>query len=124
MTDDRKQAQGSSGTGQENEGEGNRTAAKKYDQDAQRFAELGKVDEKAREAREAIDGPEGEESRMPRRKASSTARARIPKSRGSPEATSSPASSATMQRASGRAGAVTTADFEVGPHRQSCHSVT
>jgi hypothetical protein len=61
MTDDRKQTQGASGTEQQNEGEGSRTAAKKYDQDAQRFAESGKVDEKAREAREAIDGPEGEE---------------------------------------------------------------
>ena len=61
MTDDRKQTKGSSGTDQENEGEGSRTAAKKYDQDAQRFAELGKVDEKARQAREAVDGPEGEE---------------------------------------------------------------
>lgn len=62
MADDRKQTQGSSsGAEPENEGEGSRTAAKKYDQDAQRFAESGKVEEKAREAREAIDGPEGAE---------------------------------------------------------------
>jgi hypothetical protein len=60
MTDDRKQKPSQSSEPQ-NEGEGSRTAAKKYDQDARRFAESGKVEQKAREARDAVDGPEGKE---------------------------------------------------------------
>ena len=36
--------------GQRNEGEGNRTAAREYNQDQQRFVRSGKVDQKAREA--------------------------------------------------------------------------
>jgi hypothetical protein len=42
-----------------NEGEGNRTAARKYDNEATRFANSGKVEGKAREAERAFDGPEG-----------------------------------------------------------------
>ena len=38
-----------------NEGEGNKTAAKKYNQAQQRFAQSGKVEEKAREAEQSID---------------------------------------------------------------------
>ena len=58
MVDDRKKTQGAE---QENEGEGSRTAAKKYDEGAQRFAKSGKVEQKAREARDAVDSPEGKE---------------------------------------------------------------
>ena len=43
---------------QRNEGEGNRTAARQYNEDQQRFVESGKVDEKAREAEKALDGDE------------------------------------------------------------------
>ncbi len=43
---------------QANEGEGNRTAARAYNSDAQRFAKSGKVEEKAKEARRAVDSPE------------------------------------------------------------------
>ena len=43
----------------QNEGEGNKTAAREYDNDATRFAQSGKVEEKAREAERAFDGPEG-----------------------------------------------------------------
>ncbi|HEX3885546.1 MAG TPA: hypothetical protein VHW66_23035 [Stellaceae bacterium] len=46
---------------QRNEGEGNRTAARQYNQDQQRFVESGKVDEKAREAERALDGAEQRE---------------------------------------------------------------
>jgi hypothetical protein len=55
MTDDRKDS------GQANEGEGNKTAARRYDEAQAGFAKSGKVAGKAREAREAIDGPEGKE---------------------------------------------------------------
>ena len=48
-------------TGQRNEGEGNRTAARQYNADQQRFIKSGKVEEKAREAEKALDGAEGAE---------------------------------------------------------------
>jgi hypothetical protein len=40
-----------------NEGEGNRTAARQYDQDQQRFVRSGQVEGKAREAERALDNP-------------------------------------------------------------------
>src|SRR5215210_4240892 len=43
-----------------NEGEGNKTAARQYNEAQQRFAQTGRVEEKAREAEEALDGPEKE----------------------------------------------------------------
>ena len=44
----------------QNEGEGSRTAARSYNRKTERFAKSGKVEEKAREAQEALDGREGE----------------------------------------------------------------
>ena len=44
---------------QKNEGEGNRTAARQYDEAQRRFVKSGKVDEKAKEAERAIAGKEG-----------------------------------------------------------------
>jgi hypothetical protein len=41
-----------------NEGEGNRTAAREYNQAQRRFVDSGKVDKKAREAEEAMRGSE------------------------------------------------------------------
>jgi hypothetical protein len=41
-------------TGARNEGEGNKTAARAYNEAQRRFAESGKVDEKAREAEQAL----------------------------------------------------------------------
>ena len=46
---------------QPNEGEGNKTAARAYNKDAERFAKSGQVDQKAREAQKAVDGSEGNE---------------------------------------------------------------
>jgi hypothetical protein len=46
---------------QRNEGEGNRTAARHYNEDQRRFVGSGKVDEKAREAERALDGAERRE---------------------------------------------------------------
>lgn len=43
---------------QRNEGEGNRTAAREYNQAQQRFVESGKVNEKARDAERALEGSE------------------------------------------------------------------
>jgi hypothetical protein len=43
---------------QHNEGEGNRTAAREYNEAQRRFVESGKVDKKAREAEHALDTPE------------------------------------------------------------------
>jgi len=55
--------------GLENEGEGNKTAARRYDDATEKFVESGKVDEAAREAKKAIDGPEGEELRRAEKEA-------------------------------------------------------
>ena len=52
MDEDRKDQR------QRNEGEGNRTAAREYNEAQHRFAESGKVDKKAREAEEALRGKE------------------------------------------------------------------
>jgi hypothetical protein len=48
-------------TDQKNEGEGNKTAARHYNEATERFAKSGKVEEKAREAKDALDGTEGRE---------------------------------------------------------------
>jgi hypothetical protein len=45
---------------QANEGEGNRTAAREYNKGVQDFVKTGQVEEKAREAAEALDGPEAD----------------------------------------------------------------
>ena len=45
----------------QNEGEGSRTAARRYNKDQQEFIESGKVDKAAQEAKEAIEGDEAEE---------------------------------------------------------------
>lgn len=47
----------------QNEGEGNRTAARRYNEATREFIDSGKVGEAARKAKEAVDGPEGEELR-------------------------------------------------------------
>jgi hypothetical protein len=57
MTEDRKKTGGA----WPNEGEGSRSGARAYDEASEKFAKSGKVDEKAREARQAVDGPEGKE---------------------------------------------------------------
>ena len=46
-------------TTQKNEGEGNQTAAKQYNDAQKRFAESGKVAPAAKDAARAVDGPEG-----------------------------------------------------------------
>jgi len=53
MADEQK----STGSSQ-NEGEGNKTAARQYNEAQERFAQSGQVEEKAREAEQALDGPE------------------------------------------------------------------
>lgn len=45
---------------QKNEGEGNRTAAREYNEEQRRFVKSGKVEEKAKEAERAISGKEGD----------------------------------------------------------------
>jgi hypothetical protein len=57
MTEDRKKEGGA----WPNEGEGSRSGARAYDKAAEKFAKSGKVEEKARAARQAVDGPEGKE---------------------------------------------------------------
>jgi hypothetical protein len=49
--------------GQRNEGEGNKTAAKEYNKETTAFAKSGQVEGKAREAKQAVDGKEGDKLR-------------------------------------------------------------
>ena len=46
---------------QRNEGEGNKTAAREYNEQQHRFAKSGQVEEKAREAEKAVSGKERSE---------------------------------------------------------------
>jgi hypothetical protein len=41
-----------------NEGEGNKTAGRQYNEAQRRFAESGQVEDRAREAEKALDGPQ------------------------------------------------------------------
>jgi hypothetical protein len=50
-------------TTQKNEGEGNQTAARQYNDAQKNFAKSGKVDTAAKDAAEALDGPQGRELR-------------------------------------------------------------
>ncbi|HEY9581167.1 MAG TPA: hypothetical protein VIR65_15035 [Rhizorhapis sp.] len=61
MTDERK-------SGSQIEGEGSYEGSKKFQKAQQEFASGGKVDEKAKEAADALDGPEGAELEKARRK--------------------------------------------------------
>jgi hypothetical protein len=49
------------------QGEGNYDAARKFDAEERAFVKSGKVDQAAREAEEALDGPEAEELEKARR---------------------------------------------------------
>jgi hypothetical protein len=50
------------------QGEGNYDAARKFDAEERAFIGKGGVEKKAREAEEALDGPEGEELERARKK--------------------------------------------------------
>ena len=47
-----------------NEGEGNRTAARQYNEETRKFVESGQVEAKAKEAKRDLDGPQGAELRQ------------------------------------------------------------
>jgi hypothetical protein len=47
----------------ENEGEGSRSAARNYDKATEQYVKSGRVDEAAKEAEKALEGPEGDELR-------------------------------------------------------------
>lgn len=59
---------------QQNEGEGNKTAARRYNQDQQEFAKSGQVESAAEQARRALDGKEGEELKKAEEEGRSRAR--------------------------------------------------
>jgi hypothetical protein len=50
-------------SGNRNEGEGNKTAVRKYNEAQRRFVGGGKVEKAARDAEQALEGPEQEELR-------------------------------------------------------------
>ena len=57
--------------GQQNEGEGNRTAARAYNKATTDFVKSGEVESKAREAERAVEGAEGEKLREAEREGQS-----------------------------------------------------
>lgn len=57
MTDDKNRPEESAG----NEGEGSRTAARDYNERKKRFVDSGQVEERARDAERALDGPQTDE---------------------------------------------------------------
>jgi len=59
--------------GQQNEGEGNKTAAREYNRDTTAFTKSGQVEGKAREAEKAMDGSEADELRKAEAKGKSHA---------------------------------------------------
>jgi hypothetical protein len=62
MTDDRKKTGAEkAGGARPNEGEGSRSGARAYDEGTEKFAKSGKVEQKAREARQAVDSSEDKE---------------------------------------------------------------
>src|SRR3546814_16652460 len=83
MTDERK-------SGSQIEGEGSYEGSKKFQKAQQEFASGGKVDEKAKEAADAVDGTEVAELEKARRKSAEGTGVVRPLARGAP-------SSRTMQ---------------------------
>jgi hypothetical protein len=55
--------------GQDIQGEGNYDAARKFDAEERAFVESGQVEQKAKEAEQALDGPEGEKLERARKAA-------------------------------------------------------
>lgn len=53
------------------QGEGNYDAARRYRKEQEAFAKTGPVEKKAKEAEEALDGPEGEDLERARRETGS-----------------------------------------------------
>lgn len=72
MSTDPKDRQ--TGSGQRNEGEGNKTAARHYNEATTEFAKSGEVDAKAKEARKAVDGAESDKLRNAEREGLAKAR--------------------------------------------------
>ncbi|HEY3820960.1 MAG TPA: hypothetical protein VGL81_27540 [Polyangiaceae bacterium] len=68
MVDSKKRPPPSRGTELKNEGEGSRTAARRYDAGAEKMAKSGRVTELARKAKEALEGKEGDELRRAEQK--------------------------------------------------------
>jgi len=63
---------------QKNEGEGNKTAARHYNQKSQAFAKSGRVKDAAQQAAQAMDGDEREALERARREAASHAKEHDP----------------------------------------------
>jgi hypothetical protein len=64
---------------QRNEGEGNKTAARHYNEKTEKFARSGKVDQKAREAAQAVDGDKRDDLKRAEQEGKSHAKGEDPK---------------------------------------------
>ncbi len=60
-----KELKGEASPEVENQGEGNRTAARVHDEPTRRFAKSGQIEVKAREIKRALDWPDGEKPKQP-----------------------------------------------------------
>lgn len=63
---------------EKNQGEGNRTAARRYDEETTAFAKSGRVAAAAEEAKRSLDTPEGKANDAARAKAASHAKEHDP----------------------------------------------
>lgn len=61
-----------------NQGEGNRGAARAYNEDTKEFAQSGRVREQAQKARDDLEGPRGDELRQAEKEGRSRAREEDP----------------------------------------------
>ena len=68
-------------TDKQNQGEGNRDAARAYNEAQQKFVKDGKVDKKAEEARRAVEGDQAEELKKAEREGKARAREKDPEVR-------------------------------------------
>src|SRR3546814_16789049 len=62
------------GDRQKNEGEGNRTAARRYNKDSKEFVDSGKVEKSAQKARRAVEGDEAKALKRAENEGPTTAR--------------------------------------------------
>lgn len=74
MTGDKKSGRNMEG----NQGEGNRGAAKAYNEDTKEFAQSGRVQETAQDARKALEGAEGDDLRRAEKEGRSHAKGEDP----------------------------------------------
>lgn len=75
---DEPKDRGPTNEGSKNQGEGNQTAARRYDEETTAFAKSGRVPAAAEEAKRSLDTPEGAANEAARAKAAAHAKEHDP----------------------------------------------